>query len=156
MSDVNTQRDGARTVELLIPYESNGHKIDSITLGPYVFDHTLRWRKADYKDWFTMMVDMSSCHGRQLLEEDVRLMRYPDVDRVTQNFIEMLPQDIKEALATSSWPEKVKAPPPPLPVDNHPPEEPNQRAAYPMPPPPPGSEAYDEWARQPDDGLSTE
>jgi hypothetical protein len=105
------QRSGARTVELLMPYDYNGMKVDAITLGPFVLDHQLRWKQAGFKDWFELMVELTVINGRPASPDDVRQLRYPDADRVIDNFMQLLPEDIRQAIQANVWPQRDVSPP---------------------------------------------
>lgn len=104
--NITVQRSGARTVELFIPYEFQGIRVEAISLGPYLFDHTLRWRKGAFEDMFAMMVELSCnvTNGKPMRADDLRQLRYPDADRVLDNFVELLPAEIRQAIAGNYWP----------------------------------------------------
>jgi hypothetical protein len=109
---IKVDRSGARSIELFMPFDFMGVHIDMVTLGPCVLDHTLRWKEAKFKDWFELMVDIAQVGGRPATTEQLRQLRYPDADRVVQNFFEILPADIKDAVLNGKWPERVEPPPP--------------------------------------------
>ena len=50
------------------------------------------------------MVEISSINSRPATETLIKQLRYPDADRVIQNFIEILPDDIKNAVVNGEWP----------------------------------------------------
>lgn len=104
---VTAARSGARVVELLMPFEYKGQRFDSIVIGPIVLDNTMRWKRAEYKEWFDMMVEVSTVNGRPIQPELLRQLRYPDADRVIENFFQLLPSEIKQTIADGLWPQQV-------------------------------------------------
>jgi hypothetical protein len=115
---IKADRSGARVVELFVPFEWLGEKVDAVTLGPIVLGHALAWKQAQFKDLFDMMVEASSINGKPATEEVLRQLRYPDADRVLENFAQVLPPDIRNLFNAGMWPEKVAKEPQPEVMDN--------------------------------------
>jgi len=126
VGSITATRSGARVVELLMPFDWRGMKVEAITLGPIVFDHTLKWKKGEYKEWFDFMVELTSVNGKPALPDLLRQLRYPDADRVFENFVQILPIEMKQVMNDGQWPERVEQPEPPnIPTD----EETSERLA---------------------------
>lgn len=111
MSDgrVTVQRSGVRTVELFIPYEFQGIKVEAVSIGPLTLDHTQRWKQGAFADWFALLTEMAvnATTGKPMRADDLRQLRYPDADRVIDNFGELLPVEIKQAMAGNFWPTRA-------------------------------------------------
>lgn len=103
------QRSGGRVIELLIPFEFQGIKYDAIGIAPCLLDHTQRWREGLFKDWFALLVELAhdAKTGKPMRADDLRQLRYPDADRVIDNFGELLPVEIKQAMAGNFWPTRA-------------------------------------------------
>ena len=98
-------RDGSRKVELLIPFEHLGLKYDSVLLRPVLFDHVLRWQAGEFRNAVHLL---SALTGQQ--ESTLRMLRYPDADRVIAAMIEMLPAEIRRDLIEGKIPIKFAEP----------------------------------------------
>ena len=142
-ANITLGRSGARTVELLLPFEFQGLKIEAITIGPCTLDHKMLWAEAFYKNWFHMMASMCMIPGVNTPVTDMQLrqLRYPDADRVIGQFHELLPFEIRQAILNDEWPSK-------------------ELRDAPAPPPVPGAELpphmAEQWAARPDEGLDIE
>jgi hypothetical protein len=84
------ERKGGRSVELLIPFEHSGKTVDVIHLKPVLFDHTLRWQQGEFPSSLALLAVLS---GER--ETTLRLLRYPDADRVLAAMFDMLPAAIQ-------------------------------------------------------------
>ena len=98
-------RDGSRKVELLIPFEHLGLKYDSITLRPVLFDHVLRWQAGEFRSAVHLLAVLT---GQQ--EATLRMLRYPDPDRVIAAMIEMLPTAIRTDVVEGKIPMRLTQP----------------------------------------------
>lgn len=107
---IKAGRSGDRVIELLMPFNDlpSGQLVEEIRIGPITLGHTLRWKEAKYKDWFELMVETSVINNKPADPDTFRQLRYPDADRVIENFIEILPQDIKAAVMGGMWPTKTQ------------------------------------------------
>jgi hypothetical protein len=83
-------RKGGRSVELLMPFEHLGKTVDVIHLKPVLFDHTLRWQQGEFPSSLALLAVLS---GER--ETTLRLLRYPDADRVLAAMFDMLPAAIQ-------------------------------------------------------------
>jgi hypothetical protein len=83
-------RKGGRSVELLIPFEHLGKTVDAIHLKPILFDHTLRWQQGEFPSSLALLAALT---GER--EPTLRLLRYPDADRVLAAMFDMLPAAIQ-------------------------------------------------------------
>lgn len=95
-------KDGGRSIELFLPFKHGRKWVRAIHLSPVTWDHTLRWQEGDYKRSLDLLFDLSVEP-----EAVLRKLRYPDVDRVMQQFFDMLPSEIREAIAAGQIPMKL-------------------------------------------------
>lgn len=111
---VTVERSGGRTIELLIPYEFQGNKYEAIHIAPCTLDHSMRWKKGAFEDWFALLVELArdAKTGKPMRADDLRQMRYPDADRVIGHFTEMLPDEVRRAVMGNFWPVLDAAGPP--------------------------------------------
>jgi hypothetical protein len=92
-------RKGGRSVELLIPFEHLGKTIDVIHIKPVLFDHTLRWQQGEFRSSLALLATLT---GER--ESTLRLLRYPDADRVLATMFDMLPAAIQADINTGQIP----------------------------------------------------
>ena len=92
-------RKGGRSVELLIPFEHLGKTVDVIHLKPVLFDHTLRWQQGEFSSSLALLAALT---GER--ETTLRLLRYPDADRVLATMFDMLPAAIQADINTGQIP----------------------------------------------------
>lgn len=85
------RRDGSRTVELYIPFDHDGSRVEEVTLGPFTLGHSKRWDAGEFANSFDFLVALCPA-GAGVLDN----LRYPDVDRVYQEFVALVPQRIRE------------------------------------------------------------
>jgi hypothetical protein len=118
-------RKGGRSVELLIPFEHLGKTVDVIHLKPVLFDHTLRWQQGEFSSSLALLAALT---GER--ETTLRLLRYPDADRVLATMFDMLPAAIQADINTGQIPRGDNRPPArpdeaiePAPVEPEEPEE---------------------------------
>ena len=83
-------RKGGRSVELLMPFEHLGKTVDVIHIKPVLFDHTLRWQQGEFTSSLALLAALT---GER--ETTLRLLRYPDADRVLAAMFDMLPAAIQ-------------------------------------------------------------
>lgn len=109
--NVTVQRSGVRTVELFIPYEFQGIKVEAISIGPCTLDHTQRWKQGAFADWFALLTEMAVnvATGKPMRADDLRQLRYPDADRVIDTFIDMLPPEVRQAVTADYWPARAES-----------------------------------------------
>lgn len=93
--------DGGRRIELFVPFEFLGVKVDSVTIAPLMLDHVLRWQKGAWQDSFDLLVEMTGMKA-----ETLRRLRYPDADRVLTTFFEMLPPEIQSGIQRGDIPQR--------------------------------------------------
>ena len=96
---------GGRTIELLIPFEHLGKKYEAIHFKPIMFDHLLRWQHGDFPSSLALM---SALSGES--EMTLRMLRYPDADRVMAAMFDMLPEPIRNDIVNGQVP-RAAAPP---------------------------------------------
>ncbi len=99
------RKDGGRTIELFLPFEHGGESITQIDLAPVTWNHTLKWQGGEYDKSTDLLFDLA-----EQSEDIIRSIRYPDIDRVMAQFFEMLPSEIREAMAAGTIPRKVTVP----------------------------------------------
>lgn len=105
------RRDGSRRIELFIPFEHAGKKIEALDIAAPQLDHTLRWTRGEIPNPLTLL---SGLTGQP--EIVLRQLRYPDVDRVLVAFLGVLPESIRDSIAQrlfqTAEPEQPVAPVP--------------------------------------------
>lgn len=113
---ITQDRLGGRNIELLIPFEHQGRKIEVIHLKAIMFDHTLRWQQGAFASSLALLAALSGEN-----ETTLRMIRYPDVDRVLGAMMEMLPEVIRTDITNGVIPKAAE----PAPMANGPvpPEE---------------------------------
>lgn len=110
---------GGRVIELYLPFEHQGRKIEFIRLKPIMFDHMLRWQQGAFASSLQLLVALS---GED--ESTLRMVRYPDVDRVLGAMMEMLPEAIRSDITSGVIP---KGPAQPAVGNGQVPEPPGQQ-----------------------------
>lgn len=99
------KKTGGRTVELLIPFEHLGKQYAEITIKPVMFDHTLRWQQGEFRSSLALLAALV---GEP--ESTLRMLRYPDVERVMSCMFDMLPENIRADISTGQIPMPVAPP----------------------------------------------
>ena len=105
---ITSDKMGGRTVELFIPFELNGKRIERVTFGPFLFGHTMRWTGGEFASGVALMVELA---GVDKLV--VRSIRYPDVDRVMEAFMSLLTPEIRDDIVNERVPQKTTPEPQP-------------------------------------------
>lgn len=101
---------GGRTIELFLPFkDAAGKDVVSITLAPFTLGHTLAWQAGEYKSILQLLTTLTG-----LPEFTVKLLRYPDADRVMTAFFSMLPPDVLGSIQEGIVP---RAQPPTTPAE---------------------------------------
>jgi hypothetical protein len=100
---------GGRVVELLIPFEHLGKTFSAIHIKPILFDHTLRWQSGAFRNSLALLASLT---GER--EATLRMLRYPDADRVVNAMFEMLPDAIRADVLSGQVPAAPPAPPAPM------------------------------------------
>jgi hypothetical protein len=98
---ITHNKTGGRTVELYIPFDFNGKRIDSITFSALRFGHVLRWSAGEYKTMMDLMVEMSGVEVNVIRE-----LRYPDAERVVETFLSLMTPELRDNIATGQVPVK--------------------------------------------------
>lgn len=104
---VTQDKRGGRVIELYIPFEVSGKKIDTVTLAPFEYGHVVRWQQGYYKGQSALLGELSG-----LDEVVLYKIRYPDIDRVLMAFFEMMPAEIRDNMLNGRVPQRVAAPAP--------------------------------------------
>lgn len=105
---ISMDKTGGRTVQLFIPFEFNGRKIESITLAPLRFGHVLRWNEGAWKTMVQLMVELAGVE-----EAVIRELRYPDADRVMEAFLSLLTPEIRSDISRGEIPQVIRPESPP-------------------------------------------
>jgi len=95
---------GGRTIELFIPFDHGGKKIESITFAPFRLGHAMRWSAGDWKTSIELMVELAGVDESVILD-----LRYPDADRVMSVFMDMLTPPIRDDIIAGNIPLKQHA-----------------------------------------------
>jgi hypothetical protein len=96
---ITSNKLGGRTVELFIPFEHAGKRIDSITFGPFMLGHVLLWAEGHWASQFELMVELAGVD-----EAVMRQLRYPDADRVMEAFFAVITPEVRNAIAEGRIP----------------------------------------------------
>jgi hypothetical protein len=99
---ITLDKTGGRTIQLFIPFEFNKKKIESITLAPLRLGHVLRWNEGAWKTMIELLVELAGVD-----EAVIRELRYPDADRVLDNFMQMMTPEIRSNIIEGQIPLKV-------------------------------------------------
>ena len=102
---ITYDRRGGRTVELFIPFKVGEQEVEAITFQPVRFDDVLSWQDRKYATMLSLMAKMSGID-----EAILRQIRYPDTDRVMSVFVDMLPPEIRESIASAPVESSAPAP----------------------------------------------
>ena len=94
-------KNGGRTVQLFIPFDYKGKKIEAITFAPMRFGHTMRWAEGAWSASFGLLVELAGVE-----EGVIRELRYPDADRVMEAFLSMMPPDVRSDISEGRIPQK--------------------------------------------------
>lgn len=98
---------GGRRVELLLPFSFDGLQIEAIEFEPFSWGDTEDWNEGKYASATDLMFKLAGI-SRDLF----RCVKYPDVERVVMQFMDMLPAEVRDAIASNNIP----LPPLPEPV----------------------------------------
>lgn len=99
------RKDGGRDIALFLPFEHGGESITQIGLAPVTWNHTLKWQGGEYNKATDLLFDLA-----EQSEDVMRSVRYPDIDRIMTQFYEMMPPEIRDAMAAGTIPRKVTLP----------------------------------------------
>jgi hypothetical protein len=99
---ITNERSGGKRIELLLPFTHEGRTVKFIVLGPMKFAHLLNWQQGEYNSAMALLFDVSSEP-----EAVIRELRYPDVDRVMNEFFSILPPEVRDSIASGTIPRKV-------------------------------------------------
>ena len=102
---ISMDKNGGRTIHLFLPFEYNGKKVESIVISPMRFGHSLRWNEGDWKTAVALLTELAGVD-----EAVIRELRYPDVDRVMEAFLQMLPMEIRTDVSDGRIPVKQPQP----------------------------------------------
>jgi len=104
---ISHDKTGGRTIHLFIPFEYNGKQVTSITLAPLRLGHVIRWNEGVWRSMIDLLVDLAGVDKAVIHE-----LRYPDADRVLDNFMQMLTPEIRDDIANSRIPLPTEEPTP--------------------------------------------
>jgi hypothetical protein len=90
---------GGRSIHLLIPFEYNGKRVDTITFGPFKFGHLLLWQDRHWESMIALMTELAGVD-----EAVLRELRYPDADRVMEVFMSHLPEEVRDDIGQGAVP----------------------------------------------------
>jgi hypothetical protein len=108
---ISIDRTGGRTIQLLIPFEYKGKKVEAIVLAPMRFGDVLRWNDGDWPNMIALLTELAHVD-----EAVIRELRYPDVDRVMEAFMSLLIPDIRDDIVNNRVPLKKQPEQPQQPV----------------------------------------
>jgi len=92
---------GGRTIQLFIPFDFQGRRIDAITLSPLRLGHVLSWNEGRWKAMIELLVELAGVE-----ENVIRELRYPDADRVMEAFMAMVSPEMRLDIEQGRIPQK--------------------------------------------------
>ena len=92
---------GGRTVQLYIPFEHNGKKIEHIAISALRLGHVRRWNEGVWKSVIALLADMAGVSETVIYD-----LRYPDADRVMDQFMALLTPEMREDVINNRVPLK--------------------------------------------------
>lgn len=124
---------GARVVQLFIPFDYNGKKIESIAFAPLRLGHVLLWGQGHWKTMLGLMAELAGVD-----EALIREVRFPDADRMMEAFMSQLTDQIRSDINEGRIPLKPDEETPETPfIPEEPPSpEAMQGPGAPLPPEP--------------------
>jgi len=100
------KRDGSWVVELIHPLKHNGKEVAEVTLRPPTYDIRIRWARSDGIPSVLQLLAELTKQPERLL----RLLVYPDVDRVMLALFGVLPDDIAGPIRAGQSPKPLETP----------------------------------------------
>jgi hypothetical protein len=100
---IELDKAGGRTIHLYIPFEHNKKKIEVITLAPLRLGHVLRWNEGAWTTSTELLVELAGVD-----EAVIRDLRYPDADRVLDQFMQLLTPEIRDDVINGRVPLKAE------------------------------------------------
>lgn len=89
MPDLTLKRDGSWAVELNTPLKHRGQIIDTIIVHPTNFEQVVRWGRREIPSQLALLAELTNLPERLL-----RMLVYPDSDRVLIAMMGVLPNSI--------------------------------------------------------------
>jgi hypothetical protein len=96
---ITLTKKGGRRIELFLPFTHGGVDIDAIELAPVSWKHTRLWQRGKYTSSTELMFELAGI-TEALFDE----VKYPDVNRVVMQFMDLLPEEIRDDIATGRVP----------------------------------------------------
>lgn len=93
-------RSGATVIGLFMPFAMGDKQIEEITIAPFDYGMTLRWRRGEFQSSTALLVEL--CVGMD--EVAVMRIKYPDMDRIMFAFINALPQVVRDDILRGEFP----------------------------------------------------
>lgn len=100
---ITHNKTGGRTVELFIPFDYNGKRVESITFSALRFGNVLRWNGGEYATMMDLMIDLAGVENNLIRE-----LRYPDTERVIEAFMALMTPEIRQNIAEGQVPTKME------------------------------------------------
>jgi hypothetical protein len=90
---------GSRTIDLFTPFDwwddqQKPVKVRRVTIAPISLDQSIRWSEGGFKNAVELLSEMIGWPVEQ-----TRQLRYPDVDRVFEQFLIMVPESVRADVA---------------------------------------------------------
>jgi len=93
------KRTGQWAVELLTPLHHQGREITEIVISPPGFEHVIRWGLQEIPSTLALLAELTG-----LPEKLLRMITYPDVDRVMLAFTALMPATIQADFSKGTRP----------------------------------------------------
>jgi len=86
------------------PVDAAKPETDLIEIGPVKLDHTLRWNQGEFRSTLQLMAALTG-----MPETALRLLTYPDADRVMAAFLAVLPAQMRDDILNGNIPQSPQA-----------------------------------------------
>jgi hypothetical protein len=93
-------RSGATVIGLYMPFAVGDKQIEEVSLMPFDYGLTLRWRKGEFQSSTTLLLAL--CDG--IDEPTLMKIKYPDMDRIMFAFINSLPSVVRDDIMQGTFP----------------------------------------------------
>lgn len=90
---------GGRRIELFVPFDFIGERVEAIDIAPAKLDHLLKWQAGKYRTTLALLAELTG-HN----EATLRQVTFPDADRMMAEFMVVLPEGIRADIQSGRIP----------------------------------------------------